>query len=159
VRLAIADTSPINYLILIDHVEILPRLFARVVLPSAVEAELVASDAPADVRTWIATPPGWLEIIAAPVVPNTAGIHRGEAAAIALANSMSADLLLIDDRKGVDVARRQGLRVTGTLGVLDVAAEHGLVDFAEAIRALERTTFRRSDELLNALLAKHQKKK
>jgi len=51
------------------------------------------------------------------------------------------------------------LRVTGTLGVLDIAAEHGLVDFAAAIHALERTTFRRPDVLLNALLAKHQKKK
>lgn len=71
---------------------------------------------------------------------------------------MRADLLLIDDRKGVDVARRQGLRVTGTLGVLDLAAERGLVDFGEAIRALRLTTFRRPDELLNALLAKHQKK-
>lgn len=158
-RLVIADTSPVNYLILIDRVEILPRLFERVVLPSAVEAELAAADAPAEVRAWIATPPGWLEIIDAPAVPNMAGIHRGEAAAIALASSMHADLLLIDDRKGVDAARRQGLRVTGTLGVLDVAAGRGLVDFAEAIRALERTTFRRSDELLNSLLAKHQKKK
>ncbi len=157
-RLVIADTSPINYLILIDRVEILARLFTRVVLPSAVEAELAAADAPAEVRAWIATPPGWLEIVNAPAVPNPAGIHRGEAAAIALASSMRADLLLIDDRKGVDVARRQGLRVTGTLGVLDLAAERGLVDFGEAIRALRLTTFRRPDELLNALLAKHQKK-
>jgi predicted nucleic acid-binding protein len=50
---------------------------------------------------------------------------------------MSADLLLIADRTGVDVARRQGVRVTGTLGVLDLAAEQGLVDFAGAIFALE----------------------
>jgi predicted nucleic acid-binding protein len=71
---------------------------------------------------------------------------------------MSADLLLIDDRKGVDVARQLALRVTGTLGVLDLAAERGLIDFAEAIRALERTTFRRPGELLNSLLAKHRKK-
>jgi predicted nucleic acid-binding protein len=97
VRLAIADTSPVNYLILIDRVEILPRLFARVVLPRAVEAELAAADAPEEVRAWIATPPVSLEIIDAPVVPKMAGIHRGEAAAIALASSMSADLLLIDD--------------------------------------------------------------
>lgn len=153
-RLVIADTSPINYLILIGRIEILPRLFTRVVLPSAVEAELAAADAPAGVRSWIAAPPSWLEIIAAPIVHSPAGIHRGEAAAIALASTLNADLLLIDDRKGVDVAKQQGLRVTGTLGVLDLAAERGLVDFAEAIRALQHTTFRRPAELLNALLAK-----
>jgi predicted nucleic acid-binding protein len=48
--LVIADTSPINYLILIDHVQILARLFTRVVLPSAVAEELAATDAPVEVR-------------------------------------------------------------------------------------------------------------
>jgi predicted nucleic acid-binding protein len=41
------------------------------------------------------------------------------------------------------VAQGKGLRVTGTLGLLDLAAERGLIDFAEAIRSLERTSFRR----------------
>jgi hypothetical protein len=39
---------------------------------------------------------------------------------------LSGDLLLIDDRAGVRAAKRRGLRVTGTLGVLDLAAERGL---------------------------------
>ncbi len=39
-QLVIADTSPINYLILIGHVDLLPRLFERVALPDAVETEL-----------------------------------------------------------------------------------------------------------------------
>jgi predicted nucleic acid-binding protein len=54
---------------------------------------------------------------------------------------MKADLMLIDDRKGVYGARQRGLRVTGTLGVLDLAAERGLIGFSEAIRALERRRF------------------
>jgi predicted nucleic acid-binding protein len=57
------------------------------------------------------------------------GLDEGEIAAIALATSLPADLLLMDDRKAV-ITRLKGLRVTGTLGVLDVAAERGLVDFA-----------------------------
>jgi predicted nucleic acid-binding protein len=158
VRLVIADTGPINYLILIGHVGVLPRLFDRVVLPGTVQAELIADEAPAPVRTWISAPPDWLEIIAAPAVAPPAGIHRGEAAAIALAHSMRADLLLMDDRKGVYLAKEQGLRVTGTLGILDLAASRGFLDFGQALVALKKTTFRRPDAVLNALLAKHQNK-
>ncbi len=70
---------------------------------------------------------------------------------------MHADLLLIDDRRGIRAARQQGLRVTGTLGVLDLAAGRGLVDFADAIRKLEGTSFRRPEALLQSLLNKHKR--
>ena len=82
------------------------------------------------------------------------GLDEGEIAAIALATSLPADLLLMDDRKAV-ITRLKGLRVTGTLGVLDVAAERGLVDFAEAIRSLRRTSFQIPEALLDSLLKKH----
>ncbi len=68
---------------------------------------------------------------------------------------MHADLLLLDERNGYRIATGRGLRVTGTLGVLDMAADKSLINFAEAIRALERTNFRRPAALLNALLKKH----
>jgi predicted nucleic acid-binding protein len=159
VRLVIADTGPINYLILIGQIEVLPRMFERVVLPGAVQAELSSPVAPPQVQSWIATPPTWLEVIATeglePVAGLSPALHPGEAAAIALAASLHADLLLIDERGGVRAAQRQGLRVTGTLGVLDLAAERGLLDFAQAIRLLEGTTFRRPTALLEALLLKH----
>ena len=50
-RLVIADTAPINYLILIGHVDLLPCLFERVALPQAVERELSDLDAPTAVRS------------------------------------------------------------------------------------------------------------
>ncbi len=59
----------------------------------------------------------------------------------------------MDDRKGVIVAERKGLTVTGTLGVL--AADRGLVDFSQAIKKLEGTSFRRPEVLLDSLLKKH----
>jgi predicted nucleic acid-binding protein len=61
----------------------------------------------------------------------------------------------MDDRRGVAVARGMGLRVIGTLGVLDVAALRGLISFAEAIERLRRTSFRIPEALLDSLLKKH----
>ncbi len=158
-QLVIADTSPINYLILIGHVDLLPRLFARVVLPDAVETELAHLDAPLEVRIWILNPPSWLEIHATSELGDdpVEGLDEGETAAIALAEALHADLLLIDERTGSRAAKRRGLLVTGTLGVLDLAAERGLIDFASAIRLLKTTSFRLPTSPLETLLAKHGK--
>lgn len=149
-------TSPINYLILIGCVDVLTRLFERVVIPRAVERELAAPDAPPLVQDWISTPPVWLEIHDTTGLPHLSGLDPGETAAIALDESLRADLLLIDERIGFRAAKERGLRVTGTLGLLDIAAERGLIDFALAIQLLERTSFRRPDSLIQALLSKHK---
>ena len=77
---------------------------------------------------------------------------------IALALTVKADLVLMDDRDGVDVARRRGLGVTGTLGVLDLAARRGLIDLAAAFERLKATTFYYRQGLLDALLAQHSKR-
>ena len=61
----------------------------------------------------------------------------------------------MDDRKGILAAEKQGLNVTGTLGVLDLGAERGLVDFARAALELGQTTLRMPLALLNDLIAKH----
>jgi predicted nucleic acid-binding protein len=156
-RLVIADTGPVNYLILIGHIDLLPRLFQRVILPAAVEEELHDEDAPCVVRAWIESPPIWLEIIDPPGGGPSA-LDEGEAAVIALAIALHADLVLIDERKGAKFARRQGPRVTGTLGVLEFAAQAGLVDFTEAAERLRLTTFRSPVDLLEAMLRKHRKK-
>lgn len=152
-QLVIADTGPINYLILIERVGILPLLFEKVILPSVVRDELTA--APPLVRQWIADPPAWVE------VRQTAHVHRdatlenldaGERDAIALAVDLHADLLLMDDREGVIAARSKGLTVAGTLGVLGLAAHHGLIDLAESFDRLKRTNFRYQQEIMDRLL-------
>jgi predicted nucleic acid-binding protein len=158
VRLVIADTGPINYLILIGHIELLPRIFEKVALPAAVQAELSKPRAPLPVQRWIAAPPVWLEIHDTTGLPQVSGLDEGETAAIALAEFLHADMLLIDERVGFRVAKNKGLRVTGTLGLLDLAADHGMIDFAQAIHELEQTSFRRPEALLKTLLAKHEAK-
>lgn len=60
--LVIADTSPLNYLILIDAVRLLPRLYQRVVLPHAAWDELKHPGAPAAVSRWASSLPPWVEV-------------------------------------------------------------------------------------------------
>jgi predicted nucleic acid-binding protein len=154
VRLVIADTGPINYLILIGHVNILPELFERIVLPSAVREELAHPKAPSMVQQWMASPPSWIEIRNTTYRhdPELITLDAGEEDAIALAQELRADLLLMDDREGVEVARRKGFRVVGTLTVLAVAAQRGLVNLADAFGRLRGTNFRYQQSLMEQLL-------
>lgn len=52
-----------------------------------------------------------------------------------------ADVLLVDEETGQQEALRRGLRVAGTLSVLDEAEQAGLVSFDHAIAELQKTTF------------------
>jgi predicted nucleic acid-binding protein len=58
----VSNTSPINHLILIGHIDLLPELFQQIIIPQAVYSELSDAAAPLFVQTWIATPPDWLKI-------------------------------------------------------------------------------------------------
>jgi predicted nucleic acid-binding protein len=154
VQLVIADTGPSNYIILIGHADILPSLFHRVVLPAAVCDELKNPKTPSLVQQWIASPPPWVEAHQATHVhdPEAATLDEGEEAAIALAVELHADLILMDDREGVHVARSKGFRVTGTLGILAQAAQHRLLNLSEAFDRLKQTSFHYQQELLDEFL-------
>lgn len=158
-RLVVADTGPLNYLVLIEAIDVLPKLFERIFVLAAVHDELAHADAPGAVRVWIAHLPAWLEVRPNPGRSGNdateTDLDEGERAAIALARAIGADLILMDDRAGVAVAYRHGLMVTGTLGVLDLAARRGLIDLAATFARLKVTNFRYRPEIMDALLAQH----
>jgi hypothetical protein len=81
-------------------------------------------------------------------------LGSGEREAIALAQILQADLPLIDDFDGRFEARRLGLRVTGTLGVLRVAAELRLIDVNAVVRSLRATNFYVDDNLIRLVFGK-----
>jgi predicted nucleic acid-binding protein len=105
-RLVVADTSPIFYLLSVGQIELLPRLFGKVFVPDAVDDQLRHPTAPTVLREWIATSPLWLEGLPGEPTYDVAlrPLGAGERAAISLAVSMHADLILIDERKGTSVA-------------------------------------------------------
>jgi predicted nucleic acid-binding protein len=156
VRLVIADTSPINYLILIEHIDILPSLFDKVILPAVVRDELAHAKAPVAVRNWIADPPAWVDVrktsSAHAYDASLAKLDAGEEDAIALAIEIHADLLLMDDEDGVIAARRKGLEVIGTLGILSRAAQRRLLNLADAFGRVKRTNFRYRQEIMDQFL-------
>jgi len=155
--LVVADTSPIRYLIQIGQIELLSLLFRKVAIPSAVAGELRHPSAPMAVQAWMNHPPDWVSVSSAPELadPLLATIDDGERAAISLGLSLHANLILIDDRRGAAVARSLGFEVTGTLGVLDLAAERRLINLQDALECLTHTNFRCRPALISALLKKH----
>lgn len=126
--IVVSDTSPLTALLTVGQAEILSQLFGEVIIPKAVETELRRSHP---------TLPDWLR--GRPLSDGTkAGLYaqsvdRGEAEAIALAEELHADHLLIDERKGRRLARQQGVPVVGLLGVVLMAKRAGLIPAARIL--------------------------
>jgi len=157
--MVVADTSPLNYLVLTGYEYILPAIHGTVLIPPAVRQELLSPAAPALVRAWTSAPPHWIK----EAEPSSnllrdaelASLHNGERGAIALAASRGLSILLIDEWPARRIAVRKGFRVTGTLGILDEAAHRKLVSLPEAVGKLKATSFRYPAGLVEKLLAQH----
>lgn len=150
----VTNTSPLNYLLLIGEARVLPPLFGLVHLPGAVRAELSAPATTEAVRAWAAAPPDWacLHTVSLAPLASATDLHLGETEAILLANELRADLLLMDELDGRAAARAIGLTVIGTLGVLELAAARGLLDFRAAQQRLGATNFRATPRLVAEFL-------
>jgi predicted nucleic acid-binding protein len=148
----VSDASPINYLLAIDCIALLPHLFDRVIVPKTVAAELQATGAPPKNLSWIAHMPGWAEIRAASHIDTSLGLDAGESEAIVLAKEVGAFSILMDEEKGREIATQHGLRVIGTIGILERAAELDLIQLATAYDRLRETSFHASPQLLKASL-------
>lgn len=126
----VSNTSPLCNLAIIDRLELLKRRYGRVSIPPAVEVELFAMTHPeAKARIASALGDGWL-VVELPTGPGPTlpyPLDVGETEAIALALSTGADVLLMDERRGREVARRNGLTVAGVLGELLHARHSGRV--------------------------------
>jgi len=147
--IVVSDTSALTSLLQIGLEEILCRLFDRVVIPEAVERELL--------RDHSILPP-FVEIARVSdrrvVERLSRALDLGEAEAIALILERRGDLLLIDERKGRRVALQEGVPVIGLLGVLVEAKRRGLIQsLRETVTRLQhKAGFRISDTLKARIL-------
>ena len=155
--IVISDTSVLCYLVLINQVHLLERLYGQIVIPTVVRDELLHTNAPSAVGLWASNFPAWVNVRETQSQPDEAlaVLDRGEQSAILLAEKLQAELILIDERRGRQLARSRGLRVTGLVGILDDATGAGLINLPEVLAALQTTSFWVSPRMLQALLEKH----
>lgn len=155
--IVVSDTSVLCYLVLINQTHLLEHLYKQIVIPTVVRDELLHPSAPSEVSLWASNFPAWVSVRETQSQPDEAlaVLDRGEQSAILLAEELQAELILIDERRGRQLARSRGLRVTGLIGILDDAAGEGLINLPKVLEALQMTSFWISPRVLQTLLEKH----
>jgi uncharacterized protein len=127
--IVVSNTSPITNLAAIGQLDLLRQLYQTVIISEAVYRELTAHGGryPGAVVKNV----NWIEVRkvanSAAVTALRLELDEGEAATIVLAQEISADLVLMDERLGRAAALRFGLQVIGVLGVLVEAKQQSLV--------------------------------
>jgi len=156
----VSDTTTLNYLILTESADVLPALFGRVYVQSAVLTELSHSRSPEAVRAFAASPPEWLIMRDPARTDPTSRLGAGETSAIALAEELDADWVLMDERKGTKEAQSRGLRVVGTLTLLEEAGARGIVDYEKTRdRLVNETSFYVAEEVLRESERRYREQK
>ena len=126
----VGDSSPLIALAVIDQLELLPKLYKRVVIPPGVWEEITIKGAGLPGALAVSRLP-WLEKqtpASELLKPLTILVDRGEAQAIALALSIPDSTVLLDDAQARRVAERFGVNRIGTLGILRRAKKAGLLE-------------------------------
>jgi predicted nucleic acid-binding protein len=151
--IVVADSSPFIGLLKIDCIDILPRLYGSVLIPTRVAAELSDGRRPAIVKQFIARPPSWLSVRSPQSIEIIPGLDEGELAAISLAREVNADVLLIDDADGRRAAMARNIQTLRTTALLLDAAKAGVLnDLKGTFGKLKATNFRVSQATLEELM-------
>jgi predicted nucleic acid-binding protein len=154
-RLVVVNATPIIALALIDQLDLLHSLYERIVIPSAVQAEISAGGA-AGIGVRELREATWVDVVSLqdPSRANLiADLAPGEAEVIALAQERRADLVVIDERLARRHAERLGMRLTGTLGILLRAKQLGMVEaVAPLIDQLRQGGIHLGDDVVSEVL-------
>lgn len=128
----VSNTSPVSNLAMIGRLWLLRSQFDHVLIPKTVDQELAQlADAGASEAIRAAKADGWLEVVEGVRSPLVRVFEEhldpGEASALACALERGADLVLMDESDGREIASAAGLRVRGVLGILRQAKQTGEV--------------------------------
>ncbi|MCI0661794.1 MAG: DUF3368 domain-containing protein [Acidobacteria bacterium] len=160
--ITVSNTTPLRYLIEIEKVDILETLFGRIFIPEKVVEELQRPKTPQKVKDWMKSRPDWLEVQRADLSVFTPQkkINDGEREAFALALTLKADAVLIDDKNALPEARRLNLQTISLFTILERAAARDLIDLPQTVDKMRKTTFRLPPEdEIQAMLERDKKRK
>lgn len=152
--IVICDTSPITNLIQIGYLELLNKLYGKVLIPEGVYYELSEYEYHGRIleeKDWIVV----RKVIDRKEVETLLDyLDLGECEAIVLAKESSADLLIMDERKGRNIAKEQGLEIIGLLGVLVKGRRRGYFEKLKPIldELIDEVGFRVSRNLYQKIL-------
>ena len=124
----IVNNTPLVALWILGRLDLLRELYDEVLIPQAVYEEFVATERAVRQAALGSAP--WIRpvLLANPQRARVyIGLDLGEAEVLALAEERAARLVIIDELKGRRYAQRLEMPLTGTLGLLLLAKERGLV--------------------------------
>ncbi|RMH21066.1 MAG: DUF3368 domain-containing protein [Acidobacteria bacterium] len=152
----VIDASPLIFLAKLDRLGLLREGAGEILVPPAVWSEVRQLEDEALDRLRHARR-SWLQIkkVANPeaLAFLRVNLHAGEAEAIALAKEIRAERIVEDDLAARRYARRLGLSIVGTLGLILAARIRGEIpSVAEEIGRLRAVGFRISEQLETAVL-------
>lgn len=158
-KIVVSNSGPLIGLSMIGQFDLLKVLFGEVNIPSAVYRE-VAIEGQGKLgaeEVAKAVKDGWITVsdVEDSLILGLlkVDLDDGEAEALALANRLNADLLLMDERKGRVRAKQMRREVIGTIGVLLLVREKGIdIDLKAALDELRKRGFRISDKLYRRIL-------
>jgi uncharacterized protein len=145
--IVIADASCLITLDNINETDLLPKLYDHIYVTPEVAAEIGKSL------------PNWVAIGSSSNLTLISELSEqldiGEASSIALALEIPNCLLIIDERKGRRTARKLGIEITGTFGIIMMGFESGLIEAPDTIvERLEKVGFRISEALKASMRTK-----
>ena len=150
----ISNNSPLVGLLGLNLLSLLRDLYTEVWIPRKVEKEFIRKDS--IVRREALENAPWIKTVDL-TDPQTAAVHAelddGEAEALALANEHNARLVLLDEKRGRQKAKKIGLMTKGTVGILQEAKREGLIDVIEPLLIrLQDNGMHLSESLINDTL-------
>ncbi len=140
--IVVSDTTPIISLMKAGQLELLQKLFGIVYIPETVYRELTDNEAfSEEVRMVQECEFLYVQKVdngkSVTILQNFTGLDAGESEAIILADEMNSDVLLMDEHKGWQVAKKLGITITGTIGILTQAFDEGMLTKEEVERCIE----------------------
>ena len=158
--IVVSDTTPLISLLKINRIDLLEKLFGKVLIPDAVFSELTVDErfqleADQIRQKEFIVVKSVTNSEAASLLRRATGLDKGESEAIVLTDEWKAELLLMDEAKGRNVSAQMGLRIMGTIGILMAAyEEHELTsdEVRECISGLQRAGRHISQRHYQALL-------